>query len=73
MFERIVITKLRIAYDAPSKLHGKSLNESLENIPTRHTDLLSVLLQFIAYKVALTADIVNAFFTIGVKGTDRDA
>ena len=38
-----VKTKLRIVYDVSSKLHGKSLNESLENIPTKHTDLFSVL------------------------------
>ena len=56
-----VTTKLRIVYDASSKLHRKSLNESLENIPTKHTDLFSVLLQFRAYKVALTADIEKAF------------
>ena len=48
-----VTTKLRVAYDASSKLHGKLLNDSLENIPTKHTDLFSVLLQFRAYKVAL--------------------
>ena len=48
-----VTTKLCIVYDASSKLHGKSLNDSLENIPTKHTDLFSVLLQFRAYKVAL--------------------
>ena len=34
-----VTTKLRIVYDASSKLHRKSLNESQENIPTKHTDL----------------------------------
>ena len=56
-----VRTKLRIAYNAPLKLHQKSLNESLENIPTKHTDLFSVLLQFRAYKVALIADIEKAF------------
>ena len=49
------------------------MNESLENIPTQHTDLFSILLQFRAYKVALIADIEKAFFTIGVKDTDRDA
>ena len=70
MFERI---GLRIVYDASLKLHGKSLNKSLENIPTKHTDLFSVLLQFRAYKVALIADIEKAFFTIGVKDTDPDA
>ena len=70
MFERI---GLRIVYDASLKLLGKSLNKSLENIPTKHTDLFSVLLQFRAYKVALIADIEKAFFTIGVKDTDPDA
>ena len=68
-----VTTKLRIVYDASSNLHGKSLNESLENIPTKHTDLFSVLLQFRAYKVALIADIEKALFTIGVRDTNRDA
>ena len=66
-----VTTKLRIVYDASSKLHGKSL--SWENIPTKNRDLFSVLLQFRAYKVALIANIEKAFFTIGVKDTDRDA
>ena len=65
-----VTTKLRIAYDASSKLHRKSLNKSLENIPTKTTDLFSVLLQFRAYKVPLIANIEKAFFTIGVKDTD---
>ena len=49
------------------------MNESLENIPDKHTDLFSVLLQFRAYKVALIADTEKAFFTIGVKDTDQDA
>ena len=49
------------------------MNESLENIPTKHTDLFSVLLQFRAYKIALIADIEKAFFMIGVTDTDRDA
>ena len=71
--ESKVTTNLRIVYDASSKLHGKSFNESLKNIPTKHTDLFSVLLQFRVYKVALIADIEKAFFTIGVKETDRDA
>ena len=31
------------------------------------------MLQFRAYKVALIADIEKAYFTVGVKGTDRDA
>ena len=70
--DRVTI-KLRIVYGASSKLHGKSLNESLENIPSKYTDLLSVLLQFRAYKVALIADIEKAFLTVGVKDTDRDA
>ena len=71
--EDSVTTKLRIVYDASLKLHGKLLNESLENIPSKHTDLSSVLLQFKAYKLALIGDIEKAFFTIGVKDTARDA
>ena len=57
MFERI---ELQLSY-------------ALENIPTKHTDLFSVLLQFRAYKVALIADVEKAFFTIGVKDTGQDA
>ena len=59
-----VTTKLRIVYNTSSKLHGKSLNESWENIPTKNRGLFSVLLQFRAHKVALIADIEKAFFTI---------
>ena len=50
-----VTTKLGIVYDAYSKLHRKSLNESLENIPTKHTDLFSLLLQFRAYKSSINS------------------
>ena len=67
-----VTTELRIVYDASSKLHGKSLNEILENLQTKHTDLFSVLPQFRTYKVGLIAYIEKAFFTIGVKDTDRE-
>ena len=68
-----VTTKLHIVYDASSKLHGKSLNESLENVSNKHTDLLSVLLQLRPYKVTLIVNIERAFFMIGVKDTDWDA
>ena len=68
-----VTTKLRIVYDASSKLHEKSFNDSLENIPNKFTDLFSVLVQFRACKAALIADIEKEFFTIRVKNTDRDA
>ena len=57
-----VTTKLCFVYDASSKLHGKSLSKSLENVTTKHTDLFSGLLQFRAYKVALIATIEKAFF-----------
>ena len=73
VWEDRVTIKLHIVYDTSSKLYGKSLNESLENIPTKHTDLFSVLLQFRAYKVALIPDIEKAFFYNRSKDTDQDA
>lgn len=57
-----VTTKWQILYDVSLKLHGKSLNESLENVPTEHTDLFSVILQFRVHKVALIADIEKVFY-----------
>ena len=67
ILEDRVTAKLCFVYDAFSKWHGKSLNKSLENITTEHTDLFSVLLQFRAYKLALIAAIEKAFFMIVVK------
>ena len=38
--------KLRVVYDASSKSSGESLNECLELLPSKFTDLFSVLVQF---------------------------
>lgn len=46
------------------------MNESLENVPTKYTELVSVILQFRVHTVALIADIEKVLLSIGVKDAD---
>ena len=55
-------TKLRIVYDASSKVNGPSLNECLHAGPKFDQKILDILLRFRIHKVAVTADIEKAFF-----------
>lgn len=70
IIEDKVTTKLQIAYDASLTLHGKSLNQSLENVPTKYTELVSAILQFRIHTVALIADIEKVLLSTGVKDAD---
>lgn len=47
------------------KLNTKYLNECLQNIPTKYTDLFVVMIQFRIHKIAVAADIKNGFSSVG--------
>ena len=65
-------TKLRIVYDASSKVNGPSLNECLHAGPKFDQKILDVLLRFCVHKVAVAADIEKAFLMIAMTEKDRD-
>ena len=49
--------KLRVFYDASSKLKGPSLNNCLERGESRYTDLFGTLIRFILHNTAVAADL----------------
>ena len=65
-------TKLRVVFDASSKLQGPSLNDCLYKGPQLTPLLYDILVRFRSYPVALTADIEKAFLQISIKENDRD-
>ena len=65
-------TKLRVVYDASSKVSGPSLNECLYKGPKFHQLILDLLIRFRSYRVALMADVEKAFLMIAVDERDRD-
>ncbi|XP_064470123.1 uncharacterized protein LOC135384870 [Ornithodoros turicata] len=67
-------TKIRVVFDASSHASGAtSLNDHLEKGPKLGADLVPVLLRFRLHRIAITADIRNAFLQIGIREKDRDA
>lgn len=66
------ITKLRIVYDASSKVSGPSLNECLHAGPKFDQKILDILLRFRVHKIAVAADIEKAFLMISMTEKDRD-
>ena len=66
-------TKLRIVYDASSKVNGPSFNECLHAGPKFDQKILDILLRFHIHKVAVAADIKMAFLMIAMTEKDRDA
>ena len=68
------MTKLRIVDDASAKTDGSpSLNECLHVGPKFNQNLLNILVQFRAHRVAVTANIEKVFLMISVQESDRDA
>ena len=65
-------TKLRVVYDASSKVIGPSLNDCLHIGPSLNPLLLDILLRFRVHKVAVTADIEKAFLNIEIDPEHRD-
>ncbi len=64
---------IRIVYDASAKIKDeKSLNQCLYCGPTMLTDLTSLLIRFRSHRIALSADVENAFLQIALHEPDRD-
>ncbi|XP_042891950.1 uncharacterized protein LOC122266306 [Penaeus japonicus] len=71
--ESSTTTKVRPVFDASSKsFNDLSLNDCLLTGPSLNPDLVQVLLRFRRWKVALAADIKQAFLQISVAPQDRD-
>ncbi|XP_064479712.1 uncharacterized protein LOC135393064 [Ornithodoros turicata] len=67
-------TKIRIVFDASSsETPGTSVNDCLDAGPNLSPDIVSVLLNFRTHKVALVADVKQAFLQILTQEEDRDA
>ncbi|XP_026686425.1 uncharacterized protein LOC103518980 isoform X2 [Diaphorina citri] len=65
-------TKLRVVFDGSMKTStGLSLNETMKVGPTLQDDLLSILLRFRLYKIALIADVEKMYRQIWVHEDDR--
>ena len=65
-------TKVRVIYDASSKVFGPSLNDCLNIGPSLNPLLFDILLRFRVHEVALTADIEKAFLNIEIDPEYRD-
>ena len=70
--EKPETTKLRIVYNAGSKLGGPSLNDCLETGHCLLPKIFDILVRFRAYKYGITSDIKSAFLNIRVQEIDRD-
>ena len=68
-------TKLRIVYDASSKVakHLPSLNDCLLKGPSLNPLIIEVLMRFRLHHTAFICDIQKAFLQIRIRETDRDA
>ena len=67
-----VTTKIRIVYDASAKTTGPSLNDCLYTSPKFDQKIMDILLRFRTSRIALTADIEQAFLQICVDERDQD-
>ena len=65
-------TKVRVVYDASSKVFGPSLNDCLHIGPSLNPLLFDILLRFRVHEVALTADIEKAFLNIEIDPEHRN-
>lgn len=65
-------TKIRVVFDASARTtSGFSLNDALEIGPTVQNDLITILLRFCCFPVALTADIPKMYRQVNVHKDDR--
>ena len=65
-------TKVRVVYNASSKVFGPSLNDCLHIGPFLNPLLFDILLRFRVHEVALTADIEKAFLNIKIDPEHRE-
>ena len=71
--ETSVSTKIRPVFDASAKgSNGVSLNDCLYTGPSMIPNLVSVLIRFRCWRVALTADVTKVFLKVGVQEDDQD-
>ena len=69
----ITSTKLRVVFDASAHTSsGMSLNQSLLVGPTLHPTLETILLRFLTYPVAVSADIPKMYREVELAEEDRD-
>ena len=64
--------KVRVVYDASSKVFGRSLNDCLHVGPSLNPLLLDILQRFKVHEVAVTANIEKAFLNIRIDSKHRD-
>ncbi|XP_065082000.1 uncharacterized protein LOC135704456 [Ochlerotatus camptorhynchus] len=65
-------TKIRVVFDASAKTtSGLSLNDALETGPTVQNDLITILLRFCCFPVAITADVPKMYRQVYVHKDDR--
>ncbi|XP_064475680.1 uncharacterized protein LOC135389574 [Ornithodoros turicata] len=69
-----ITTKIRIVFDASAhEAFTKSLNGNLHAGPNLNPDIMTAILNFRLYPVALISDVQKAFLQILIREEDRDA
>ncbi|KRZ02713.1 hypothetical protein T11_3364 [Trichinella zimbabwensis] len=66
-------TKCRVVFDGSAKYAGASLNDHLETGPNLQADLVSILLRFRQYRIAVQVDIEKMYLQVGLRAEERDA
>ncbi|KRZ11509.1 hypothetical protein T11_12642 [Trichinella zimbabwensis] len=66
-------TKCRVGFDGSAKYAGASFNDHLTTGPNLQADLVSILLRFKQYWIAVQADIEKMYLQVGLRAEDRDA
>ena len=65
-------TKIRAVFDASCNVNGVSLNECLYSGPNLLTKIFDILLRFRLNKIAILAEIKQAFLNVGIHKDHQD-
>lgn len=65
-------SKVRIVYDASTRVQGPSLNDFLYAGPPFNQSIFDIILRFRCHRIALVGDIEKAFLMVGI-AEDRDS